>query len=120
MKLDSVLSSQKPSNDKTGLGYTGEGSSSSRPKKEVKFVLANNVEKSKVEIPTIEKKVIGPRPKEKGKLLPKNQRGPHVKHFYHHCGVQRHTRPNCFKLQELKRENSLRGQDNSRRMPKGM
>ena len=120
MKLDSVLSSQKPSNDKTGLGYTGEGSSSSRPKKEVKFVLANNVEKPKVEIPTIEKKVIGPRPKEKGKLLPKNQRGPHVKHFYHHCGVQRHTRPNCFKLQELKRENSLHGQDNSRRMPKGM
>ena len=37
-KLDNVLSSQKSSHDKTGLGYTGEGSSSSKPKKEVKFV----------------------------------------------------------------------------------
>ena len=27
-KLDSMLSSQKPSNDKNGLGYTGDGSSS--------------------------------------------------------------------------------------------
>ena len=44
-KFDSVLSSQKPSNDKTGLGYTGEGSSSSESKKEVKFVWVKNVEK---------------------------------------------------------------------------
>ena len=44
-KFDSVLSSQKPSNDKTGLGYTSEGSSSSESKKEVKFVLVKNVEK---------------------------------------------------------------------------
>ena len=75
-KLDSVLSSQKPSTDKNGLGYTGEGSSSSEPKKEIKFVLAKNVEKPKVEIPIIEKKDIGPKPKTKGKSLPKNQRGP--------------------------------------------
>ena len=34
-KLNSVLSSQKPLTDKTGLGYTGEGSSSNNPKKEV-------------------------------------------------------------------------------------
>ena len=36
-KLDSVLSSQKPSNDKTSLGYTGEGGSRSKPKKEVRL-----------------------------------------------------------------------------------
>ena len=82
-KLDIMLSSQKPSNDKIGLGYIGDGSSSSGPKKEMKFVSAKNVENPKVErpnveIPTIEKKVIGPSPKEKGKSLPKNQRGPHV------------------------------------------
>ena len=70
-KLDSVLSSQKPSTDKTGLGYTGEGSSNSEPKMEMKFVLVKNVEKLK-----IEKKDIGPKLKEKGKSLPKNQRGP--------------------------------------------
>ena len=52
-------------------------------------------------------------------LLPKSLRGPQVKHFYHHCGVQGLTRPNCFKLQALKRADSLCGQDNSRRIPKG-
>ena len=71
------LDSQKPLNEKTGLGYTDEGSSSSGPKKEVKFMLTKNVEKTKVEkpkveIPIVKKKVIGPRPKEKGKSLPKN------------------------------------------------
>ena len=38
MKLDKVLLSQKPSSDKTGLSYTGERSSSNKPKKEMKFV----------------------------------------------------------------------------------
>ena len=38
MKLDKVLLSQKPSSDKTRLGYTGERSSSNKPKKEMKFV----------------------------------------------------------------------------------
>ena len=47
----------------------------------MKFLLAKNVdkpmvEKPKVEIPTVEKKDIGPKPKAKGKLLPKNQRRP--------------------------------------------
>ena len=31
-----------------------------------------------------------------------------------------HTKPNCFKLYALKRADSLRDQDNSRRMPKGI
>ena len=122
-KLDSVLSSQKSSNDKISLGYIGEGSLSSRPKKEVKFVSAKNVEKPKVEKPKIEtsvvaKRTIGTKPKKKGKSLPKSQRGPQVKHFCHHYGMREHTRPNCFKLQALKRDDSL--QDNSRRMPKGI
>ena len=124
-KLDSVLSSQKPSNDKTGLGYTGEGSLSSGAKKEVKFASTRNVKKPKVEKPKIEtpvvaKRTIGPKPKEKEKSLPKSQRGLQVKHFCHHCGIQGYTRPNCFKLQAFKRANSLRGQDNSRRTPKGI
>ena len=42
-----------------------------------------------------------------------------MKHLCHHCGVQGHTRPSCFKLQALKRADSLRNQDNLRRMPKG-
>ena len=43
-----------------------------------------------------------------------------MKYFCHHCGVRGHTRPNCFKFQALKRADSIRGQDNSRRMPKGI
>ena len=80
-KLDNVLSSQKPSIDKTGLGYINEGSSSGDPKRAMKFVLVKNVKKSKIKIPTIEKKDIKPKPKAKGKSLPKNQKGPQVKHF---------------------------------------
>ena len=84
---------------------------------------AKNVEKPKVEKPKIKtfvvaKRTIGTKPKKKGKSLPKSQRRPQVKHFCHHCGMRGHTRPNCFKLQALKRDDSL--QDNSRRMPKGI
>ena len=80
-KLDNVLSSQKSSHDKTGLGYTGEGSSSSEPKKEVKFVSAKNVKKLKkvkpeIETPAVVMRTIGAKSKEKGKSLHKNQRGP--------------------------------------------
>ena len=84
-KLDNVLSSKKSSHNKTDLGYTREGSSSSKPKKEVRFVSAKNDEKLKevkpeIETPAVVKRTIGTRPKEKGKSLPKNQRGPQVKH----------------------------------------
>ena len=71
-KLDNALSSQKPSHDKTDLGYTEEGSSSSKPKKEVKFISAKNEEKLKevkleIETATVVKKTIGAKPKEKRK-----------------------------------------------------
>ena len=85
----------------------------------MKFVLAKNLKKPKVEIPTIEKKDISPKLKLKGKSLPKNQKGPQVKHICHNCGVRGHTRPNYFKLYALKRVDFLRDQGNSRRMPRG-
>ena len=113
-KLDNVLSSQKSSHDKTSLGYTGEGSSSSEPKKEIRFVSAKNDEKIKevkleAETPAAVKRTFGAKPKEKGKSLPKNQKGP-----------QGHIRLNCFKLHALKMANSLRGQETSRRRPMGV
>ena len=91
-KLDNMLSSQKSLHDKTGLGYTGEGSSNSKPKKEVRFISAKNDEKlkeveSEIETPAAVKRTIGAKPKEKGKSLPKNQKGPQVKHVCHPCGV---------------------------------
>ena len=66
-KLDSVLSSQKSSYDKTSLGYTGERSSSSEPKKEVRFVSTKNIEKPKVEklkTLAVAKRTIGAKPKD--------------------------------------------------------
>ena len=91
-KLDNVLSSKKSSHDKTNLGYIEKGSSSSKPKKEVKFVSTKNEEKLKEVKPEIEtlavvKRTIGAKPTEKGKSLPRNQRGPQVKHLCHHCGA---------------------------------
>ena len=53
-KLDNVLSSQKSSHDKTGLGYTEEGSSSSEPRKVVRFVSAKDDKKLKEVKPEIE------------------------------------------------------------------
>ena len=93
-KLDSELSSQKPSMNKTELGYIDEGSLSGKPKKEMMFVLEKNVKNPKIKTPAVEKKDIGPKPKAKEKSLPKNQKEPQVKHFCHHCGIRGHTRPN--------------------------
>ena len=118
-KLDNVLSSQKPFFDKTELGYTGEGSTSEEPRREMKFVLVKVVEKPKIEIPIIKKQDIETKSKAKGKSLPKSQRRPQVKHFCHHCGIRGYTRPNCFQLHTLKRVDSLHAQGNERRMPRG-
>ena len=54
--------------------------------------------------------------KAKGKFLPKSQRGPKTQHFCHHCGIQGHTKPNCFKLWALKNGNYQRpsGQRNGK------
>ena len=87
-KLDNVLTSQKTFLDKTKLEFTSGGSSSAEPKMEMKFVLTKVVEKPKFEDELVdEKKAIIAKSKAKGKSLPKNQRGPQVKHFCHHCGI---------------------------------
>ena len=117
-KLDDVLSHQKPFFDKTRLGYTGESSSAVNISKEVKSVKAKElvvvapaVEKAKDEKkknaaaqqvlnkPSNQSMV---RAKAKGKSLPRSQRGPRTNHVCHHCGLQGHTRPNCYKLRALR------------------
>ena len=117
-KLMSRLSTSPPRNLTTC--YIGEGSSSSEPKKEVRFVSAKNEEKLKemkpeIETPAVVKRTIGARTKEIGKSLSKSQRGPQEIHFCHHCGMRGHTRPNCFKLHALKRDESMHGQESSKR-----
>ena len=102
----------------------GESSSAANISKEVKFVKAKesiiattNAEKVK---PEKKKNVTDQRfmtkppkqsvvkPKGKGKSFPKSQRGLRTQHFYHHCGIQGHTRPSCHKLQTLKNSNAQR------------
>ena len=116
-KLDEVLSQQKLFFDRTGLGYTGESSSTMNISKEVKFmkakelvVVAPTVEKAKVEKKKImaDKKVLNKprnqsmvRSEARGKSLPRSQRGSRTNHVCHHCGLQGHTRPKCHKLRAL-------------------
>ena len=118
-KLDEVLAYQKPSLDRSGLGYTGESSSSSKVSKEMKFAKNKEpstpfVDKVKFEknpnvvnqkVLTKSPNPIVVKPKAKGKSLPKAQKGPQTQHYCHHCGIQWHTRPNCHKFQALKNAN---------------
>ena len=57
-KLDEVLAYQKPSSNRSGLGYTGESSSSANVSKEMKFVKAKEpmVTTPRVESVKVEKK----------------------------------------------------------------
>ena len=123
-KLDEVLAHQKPFFDKSGLGYTGESSSSVKVTKNMKFVKAKelmvattNVDKVNSEkkknvtnqrFMTKPPKQLVVKPKGIGKSLPKSQRDPRTQHFCHHCGIQGHTRPNCHKLQALKNSGDQR------------
>ena len=83
-KLNEVLSAQKPSSDKTGLGYavsSGPFSSTTSGSRTV-FVpqseKGNKCMKSKIDLAN-SKSFVRP-------------------HVCHHCGVPGHIRPNCFKL----------------------
>nr|XP_023871479.1 uncharacterized protein LOC111984089 [Quercus suber] len=123
-KLDEVLAHQKPFFDKSGIGYSEKSSSSANVSKEMKFVKAKEpmVATPSVENAKVEKKPNGTaqrfltksqnpfvvKPKAKGKSLPKPQRSSQVQHFYHHCRVRGHTRPNCYKLHALKKVDSQR------------
>ena len=84
VKLDEVLSAQKPSFDKTALGYavsSGPSSSMGSGSKTVfvpQFEKGDKGMKSKTDL-TNSKSFVRP-------------------HVCHHCGVFRHIRPNCFNL----------------------
>ena len=83
-KLDEVLSAQKPSSDKTGLGYDVSSSPSSSTASGSRTVFVPQSEKGNKGM------------KSKTDLASsKSFIRPHVSH---HCGVSGHIRPNCFKL----------------------
>ena len=81
-KLDEVLSAQKPSSDKTGLGYAITSSPSS-------FTTSGS---RTVFVPQSEKGDKGM----KSKTDLANSKSFVRPHVCHHCDVSGHIRPNCF------------------------
>ena len=83
-KLDEVLSAQKPSSDKNGLGYTVSSGPSSSTASRLKTVFVLQTEKGDKGMKFI--------------IDLSNSKSFVRYHVCHHCGVSRHIRPNCFKL----------------------
>ena len=92
-KLDEVLSAQKPSFNKIGLGYAV----SSDPSSSTAFGSRN------VLVPQSEKADKGM----KSKTDLTNSKSFVRPHVCHHCGVFGHIRPNCFKLYPHKQLSKL-------------
>ena len=94
-KLDEVLSAQKPSSDKIGLGYAVSSSPSSFTTYGSKTVFVPHSEKgdkgmkSKIDLANSKSFV---RPHFRKSSSSKTT------HVCHYCGVSGHIHPNCFKL----------------------
>ena len=91
-KLDEVLSSQKPSSDKTGLGYVNSSGLSSSTTSTVFVPQFEKVDKGKKSITDMSNSKTFIRPHSRQSSSSKTT------HVCHHCGVFGHTHPNCFKL----------------------
>ena len=91
-KLDEVLSSQKPSSDKTGLGYVNSSGLSSSTTSTVFVPQFEKVDKGKKSITDMSNSKTFVRPHFRKSSSSKTT------HVCYHCGVHGHTRPNCFKL----------------------
>ena len=83
-KLDEVLSAQKPSSDKTSLGYAVFSGPSSSTTSGSRTVFVPQFERGDKGI--------------KFKTDLSNSKSFVRPHVCHHCGVFGHIRPNCFKL----------------------
>ena len=83
-KLDEVLSAQKPSSDKVGLGYAVSSSPSSSTTSRSRTVFVPQSEKSDKGM--------------KSKTVLANSKSFVRPYVYHHCGISGHIHPNCFKL----------------------
>ena len=83
-KLDEILSAQKPSSDKTGLGYAVSSGPSSSTTSRSKTIFVFQSEKGHKYM--------------KSKTNLANSKSFFRPHVCHYCGVSRHIRPNCFKL----------------------
>ena len=87
-KLDEVLSAQKPSSDKTGLGYVVSSGPFSSTAYGLRTVFVLQSEKGDKCM--------------KSKIVLANYKSFVRPHVCHHCGVFGHIRSNCFKLYPYK------------------
>ena len=83
-KLGEVLSAQKPSSDKTGLGYAVSFGPSSSTASESRTIFVPQSEKGNKGM--------------KSKIDMANSKSFVRPHVCYHCGVSEHIHPNCFKL----------------------
>ena len=112
-KLDKMLSLQKSTSNRTGLGYGFSSSNTASISTTVFVPLASNteIENTDVKIDLAsenldkDKSILGAPPKQDKKEVknPKVKKANSQKskqkkqHLCHHCGVAGHTRPNCYK-----------------------
>ena len=94
-KLDELLSAQKPSSNKTGLGYVVSSSPSSSMAFRLETVFAPQSEKGDKGM-----KSITDLSNSKSFVRPHSRKSssPKTAHVCHHYGVSGHINPNCFKL----------------------
>ena len=113
--LDEMLSFQKSTSDRTGLGYSFSSSNIVSISTTVFVPLSNNVEienndvKTDLTIENIDngKSILGAPPKQDKKEA-KNSRAKQKKqHLCRHCGVAAHTRPNCYKWLATQQSNGM-------------
>ena len=83
-KFDEVLSAQKPSSNKTSLGYVVSSGPSSSTAYKLRTIFVPQSEKGDKGM--------------KSKTVLANSKSFVRPHVCHHCGVFGHIRPNCFKL----------------------
>ena len=122
-KLDDMLSIQKSTSDRTGLGYDLSSSNTASSSTTVLVPPANNVKTENNEIktelasenidngksileapPKLEKKdVKNPWAKKANSQKPKQKK----QHLCHHCGAAGHTRPNCYKWLATQQSNDM-------------
>ena len=95
VKLDEVLSAQKPSSDRVGLGYVDSSSPSSSMAFESKTVFVPQYEKCDKGIKSITDLSNS---KSFVRLHSRKSNSPKIAHVCHHCRVSRYIHPNCFKL----------------------
>ena len=108
-----MLSIQKFTSDRTGLGYGLSSSNTASTSTTVFVPPAGNTEIENIDVknglasenldkgksilgapPKLDKKDIkNPKAKKANSQKPKQKK----KHFCHHCGAASHTRPNCYK-----------------------